>query len=52
MGLKVPDKGFKRKCPECRGKGFIEHSSLNWANFSVETWTSRCPRCQGKGKVE
>lgn len=52
MGLKIPQKAFKRKCPECRGKGFIIHSELNCRSFTLEQWSTTCTHCRGSGKIE
>lgn len=36
-------------CPECRGYGEVEYSSIN---PSIRDWTERCDECSGSGIVE
>jgi DnaJ-class molecular chaperone len=35
-----------KKCPECKGKGYIEASGTENAVIKI-----RCPRCDGKKKI-
>jgi DnaJ-class molecular chaperone len=37
-----------KRCPKCKGSGFIEHPAVP---FYSEAWRQKCDRCGGKGRV-
>lgn len=39
----------KRKCPECKGKGWVECITQEQSGFEC---SSECPICGGSGKMQ